>query len=184
MMENIYRELGLHQGCDYRLTDVILAAARDVDRPVFYSVAVIIAGYAPIYALTGPAGKLFDPMADTMMFGLVGALILALTLVPVLASYWFRRGVRKHVNKPFEWIKRIYASELKWCLEHRKLTLGLAGMIFAGTLLLVPTIGGEFMPHLDEGALWVRATMPYTISFDEASRISPQIRDILMSYPR
>ena len=75
--------------------DVILAAAKDVDRPIFYSVAVILAGYLPIYALTGPAGKLFHPMAETMSFALVGALILTLTLVPVLASYWFKGGVRE-----------------------------------------------------------------------------------------
>jgi cobalt-zinc-cadmium resistance protein CzcA len=184
IMENIYRELGLRRGQDYKLNDVILAAARDVDRPVFYSVAVIIAGYVPIYALTGPSGKLFDPMADTMAFALVGALILALTLVPVLASYWFKGGVRERVNRPFEWVKRVYGGELKWCLDRPKLTIGAAGLIFGAALLLVPAIGGEFMPHLDEGALWVRATMPYTISFDEASKITPQIRDILMSYPQ
>jgi cobalt-zinc-cadmium resistance protein CzcA len=184
IMENIYRELGLREGRDYKLHDVILAAARDVDRPVFYSVAVIIAGYVPIYALTGPSGKLFDPMADTMAFALIGALILALTLVPVLASYWFKGGVRERVNRPFEWIKRVYGGELRWCLDRPRLTLLVAALIFAGTLLLIPSIGGEFMPHLDEGALWVRATMPYTISFDEASKIAPQIRDILMAYPQ
>jgi heavy metal efflux system protein len=184
IMENIYRELGLRGNQPYKLTDVILDAARDVDRPVFYSVAVIIAGYVPIYALTGPAGKLFHPMADTMSFALIGALVLALTLVPVLASYWFRAGVRERVNRPYEWVKRVYARELEWCLDRPKLTMTLAGLIFAATLLLAPTIGGEFMPHLDEGALWVRATMPYTISFDEASKIAPQIRKILASYPQ
>ena len=184
MMENIYRELGLRGGQHYNVEEVILAASRDVDRPVFYSVAVIIAGYVPIYALTGPSGKLFHPMADTMSFALIGALILALTLVPVLASYWFKGGVRERVNKPFEWIRRVYGRELEWCLDRPILTLVVAGLIFAGALLLVPGIGAEFMPHLDEGALWVRATMPYTISFDEASRIAPQIRGILMSYPQ
>ena len=184
MMENIYRELGLRGGQHYNVKEVILAASRDVDRPVFYSVAVIIAGYVPIYALTGPSGKLFHPMADTMSFALIGALILALTLVPVLASYWFKGGVRERVNKPFEWIRRVYGRELEWCLDRPILTLVVAGLIFAGALLLVPGIGAEFMPHLDEGALWVRATMPYTISFDEASRIAPQIRGILMSYPQ
>ncbi|HKS97153.1 MAG TPA: CusA/CzcA family heavy metal efflux RND transporter [Terriglobia bacterium] len=184
MMENIYRELGLRQGQSYQLDEVILAAARDVDRPVFYSVSVIIAGYLPIYALSGPSGKLFHPMADTMSIALIGALLLALTLVPVLTSYWFKAGVREHVNRPFEWIKRVYSAELRWCLNHPKLTLVVAGAIFGGTLLLVPGIGGEFMPHLDEGALWVRATMPYTISFEEASKIAPQIRQILMSYPQ
>ena len=80
---------------------MIVAAARDVDRPIFYSVAVIIAGYLPIYALHGPSGKLFHPMADTMSFALLGALILTLTLVPVLASYWFKGGVREKENKTF-----------------------------------------------------------------------------------
>lgn len=96
MIENIYRELALREGQEYNLNEVILAAAKDVDRPIFYSVAVILAGYLPIYALTGPAGKLFHPMAETMSFALVGALILTLTLVPVLASYWFRAACAKN----------------------------------------------------------------------------------------
>ncbi len=183
MVENIYRELGMRAGQDYKLNDVILAAARDVDRPIFYSVAVIIAGYIPIYALSGPAGKLFHPMADTMSFALLGALILTLTFVPVLCSYWFGSGVKEKENRPFEWMKRTYARRLDWCLERPKLTMVLAAIIFGATLLLVPFIGGEFMPHLDEGALWVRATMPYTISFEEAAKFAPQIRKILMSYP-
>jgi len=184
MVENIYRELSLREGQTYKLNEVILAAAKDVDRPIFYSVAVILAGYLPIYALSGPSAKLFHPMAETMSFALIGALILTLTLVPVLASYWFKSGVREHVNRPFEWMKRKYATQLDWALARPTLTMVIALLIFGATLLLVPFIGGEFMPHLDEGALWVRATMPYTISFEEASRIGPQIRAILMSYPQ
>lgn len=184
MMENIYRELALRHGEKYELYSVIIAAARDVDRPIFYSVAVIIAGYLPIYVLHGPSGLLFHPMADTMSFALIGALILTLTLVPVLASYWFKRGAREHRNRAYEWLKHEYGGELRWCLDHPKVSLLAAVLIFCGTLLLVPTIGGEFMPHLDEGALWVRATMPYTISFEEAAKIAPQIREILMSYPQ
>ena len=184
MVENIYRELGLREGTNYSVNEVILAAAHDVDRPIFYSIAVIIAGYIPIYALSGPSGKLFHPMADTMSIALVGALLFTLTFVPVMCSYWFQKGVREHVNKPFEWIRKTYAGELTWCLDHPRTTLIMATAIFCGTLLLIPFIGGEFMPHLDEGALWVRATMPYTISFDEASKIAPQIRDILMKYPQ
>ena len=184
MIENIYRELALREGQTYNLNEVILAAARDVDRPIFYSVAVILAGYLPIYALSGPSGKLFHPMAETMSFALVGALILTLTLIPVLASYWFRSGVREKRNRAFEWMKRKYASQLDWALARPKATMSIATLIFGASLLLVPFIGGEFMPHLDEGALWVRATMPYTISFEEASKIAPQIRAILMSYPQ
>ena len=174
----------LREGQNYNLNEVILAAARDVDRPIFYSVAVILAGYLPIYALSGPSGKLFHPMAETMSFALIGALILTLTLIPVLASYWFKQGVREKPNRAFEWMKRKYAGQLDWALDRPKTTMAIATLIFGASLLLVPFIGGEFMPHLDEGALWVRATMPYTISFEEAGKIAPQIRAILMSYPQ
>src|SRR5215831_10744495 len=184
MMENIYRELAERSGQEYNLHEVILHAARDVDRPIFYSVAVIIAGYLPIYALSGPSGKLFHPMADTMSFALLGALILTLTLVPVLASYWFKSGVKEKVNRPFEAIKKWYGTKLAWCLDRPWITMAAAAVIFGASLLLIPFIGGEFMPHLDEGALWVRATMPYTISWEEAAEIAPQIRNILMSYPQ
>src|SRR5882672_6343069 len=123
MVENIYRELAERHGQEYKLMDVILKAASEVDRPIFYSVAVIIAGYLPIYALGGPSGKLFHPMADTMCFALVGALILTLTLVPVLASFWFKKGVQEKQNRAFEWIKKVYTRQLDLCLDHPKATL-------------------------------------------------------------
>ncbi len=140
MMENIYRELAERHGQDYKLNDVILAAARDVDRPIFYSVAVILAGYLPIYALTGPSGKLFLPMAETMSYALLGSLIFTLTLVPILASYWFKKGVKEVVNRAYEWVKGVYAGELNWCLDHPKTTMIVATTIIfcvhaaAGTL--------------------------------------------------
>jgi cobalt-zinc-cadmium resistance protein CzcA len=183
MVENIFRELGARDGQQYDLEEVIKSAAKDVDRPIFYSVAVIIAGYLPIYALSGPSGKLFKPMADTVAIALLGALILTLTLVPVLCAFWFRKGVHEKKNKPFEWVKDKYAVWLDWSLDRPKTTIVLSTLIFAASLLLIPFIGGEFMPHLDEGALWIRATMPYTVSFETASKFSPQVRDILMKYP-
>src|SRR5215475_5144716 len=176
MVENIYRELSLRHGQEYKLHEVILAAARDVDRPIFYSVAIIIAGYLPIYALTGPAGELFHPMADTMAFALLGALLLTLTVVPVLSFYWFKSGVKEKPNRIFERVRDSYGKRLEWCLNHPKLTLVIGTLIFGATLLLVPFIGGEFLPHLDEGALWVRATLPYTISFEESAKFAPKIR--------
>jgi heavy metal efflux system protein len=183
MVENIYRELSERHGQEYSLTEVLLHAAKDVDRPIFYSVAVIIAGYLPIYALSGPAGKLFHPMADTMAFALVGALLITLTLVPVLASYWFRSGVKEKENRIFNWIRDGYGGRLEWCLNHPRTTILATVLIFASTLLLIPYIGGEFLPHLDEGALWVRATMPYTIAFEDAAKFAPEIRNILNQYP-
>jgi heavy metal efflux system protein len=183
MVENIHRELGARYGKPFDLREVLLAATQDVDRPIFYSVAVIIAGYLPIYALTGPAGKLFRPMANTMAFALIGALILTLTLVPVLAATVLK-NIKDKRNPVFEWIRKIYGKQLAFCLRHPVLILGLATLIFAASLLLIPQIGVEFLPHLDEGALWVRATMPYTISFEEAGKFAPKIRDILKAYPQ
>ena len=184
MVENIYRELGLRHGQQYKLKDVLLIAAHDVDRPIFYSVAVIIAAYLPIYALTGPAGLLFRPMANTMAFALLGALILTLTIVPVVASFWFTKGVKDRPNPVFEWIRGVYKVMLTACLRVPLITV-LAGVaVFAATTLLIPTIGGEFLPHLDEGALWVRATMPYTISFEDSSAFAPKVMAILRQYPQ
>ncbi|MGH9447224.1 MAG: efflux RND transporter permease subunit, partial [Terriglobia bacterium] len=144
MMENIYRELGLRRGQPYQLFDVIVAAAAEVDRPIFYAVLVIIAGFAPIYALSGASAKLFDPMADTMVFALVGSLIFALTLVPVLSSYWFKRGVEEKLNRAYEWFKEVYRRQLEWCLKFPKLTFLISAVIFGLALLLVPYIGAEF----------------------------------------
>jgi cobalt-zinc-cadmium resistance protein CzcA len=184
MVENIFRELAERAGQQYDLLAVIRSAAKDVERPIFYAIAVIIAGYLPIYVLTGPSGRLFQPMADTMSFALLGALLCALTLLPVLCAYF----LRKHVHEPevrfYVRIRTLYGRMLGWCLRNRLITVGLVLAVFACSLLLIPFIGGEFMPHLDEGALWVRATTPYTISFEEASKLSPQIRDILSSFPQ
>ncbi len=124
-------------------------------------------------------------MAETMSFALVGALILTLTLIPVLASYWFKGGVREKQNRAFEWMKQKYAAPLDWALNRPKTTVAIAALIFVATLLLVPFIGGEFMPHLDEGApSGCELPCPTQSLSEEASTIAPQIRSILMSYPQ
>jgi cobalt-zinc-cadmium resistance protein CzcA len=183
MVENIHRQLGLRHGTEYRLADVISEAAAEVDRPIFYAVAVIVAGFLPIYVLRGPSGKLFSPMADTTIFALIGSLILTLTVVPVLCSWVLRNGVRERRNPAFEWIKSRYQRTLDWCLARPRFTVASSVALFALSLLLFTRVGAEFMPHLDEGAIWVRATMPYTISFDESAKIVPEIRTILRSFP-
>ncbi|MGA2596520.1 MAG: CusA/CzcA family heavy metal efflux RND transporter [Bryobacteraceae bacterium] len=184
MVENIFRELARRHGEDYNVTAVIRAAAKDVERPIFYAVAVIIAAYIPIYVLSGPSGRLFEPMADTMSFALLGSLLCALTLLPVLCAYFLNKRVHEPRARVFAWIQARYGTLLGLCLRFRALTIVVCLAIFGASLLLIPFIGGEFMPHLDEGALWVRATTPYTISFDEASKLSPQIRNILLSFPQ
>ena len=184
MVENIFRELASREGQKYILKEVIRAAAHDVERPIFYAIAVIIAGYLPIYVLSGPSGRLFQPMADTMSFALLGALLCALTVLPVLCAFFLRGQIHEPKVRLYDWVRRQYGRSLGWCLRNRLVTVFLVLLVFASSLLLIPSIGGEFMPHLDEGALWVRATTPYTISFEEASALSPQIRNILMSFPQ
>src|SRR6185312_909430 len=163
MVENIFRELSARRGTEYEIREVILSAAAEIDRPLVYAVAVIVASFLPIYFLTGPSGTLFKPMADTMIFALVGSLIVTLTLLPVLCAIYVR------------WLDR--AQRVPWRVTAA--TAVLLGLSF----LMMQGIGAEFMPSLDEGSLWVRATMPYTISFEKASEISPEIRKVLMSFP-
>ncbi len=183
MVENIYRRLADPEAERLGVVHTIIAAAAEVDRPIFYAVAVIIASFLPIYVLRGPSGKLFEPMADTTIFALIGALIVTLTLLPVLCAWFLRRGVRERRNAGYEWIRGLYARTLTRALERPWWTIGLSAAVFVLSMLFIPHIGAEFMPKLDEGALWVRATMPYTISFEESSKMVPQVRDILRSFP-
>jgi cobalt-zinc-cadmium resistance protein CzcA len=183
MVENIFRHLAQRKGTRLNVIEIIREAAAEVDRPLFYAVAVIVVGFLPIYALSGPSGTLFKPMADTMVFALIGSLIVTLTLLPVLCSLLMRKGVRERHNHVFEGIKTIYVKGLDFSLSHPWMTTFASTILLASSLLLIPRIGAEFMPHLDEGALWVRATMPYTISFDQAAKVTPEIRDILHSFP-
>jgi len=186
MVENIFRRLALNSESKEPLpvSRVVVLAAAEVDRPIFYAVAVIVAGFLPIYALAGPSGELFKPMADTMIFALAGALLIALTLLPVLCAWVLRRGVRERHNFIFEKIRQIYTVGLDASLRHPWIVTLASVIILAASLLLIPSIGAEFMPHLDEGSLWVRATMPSTISFEAASKISPQVRAVLRSFPQ
>ncbi|KQZ79734.1 metal transporter [Rhodanobacter sp. Root561] len=184
MVENIHRQLADREGTKFNLIEVIRDAAAEVDRPLFYAVAVIVVSFLPIYVLSGPSGTLFKPMADTMVFALVGSLVVTLTLLPVLCSWLMRKGVRERRNRAFEAIRSVYIRGLDFCLARVWLTTIASALLLGLSLLLIPRIGAEFMPHLDEGALWVRATMPYTISFDESAKITPQIRDILRSFPQ
>jgi cobalt-zinc-cadmium resistance protein CzcA len=183
IVENIYRSVARRHGTDYSIRDVIAEASAEVDRPVVYAVAIIVAGFLPIYTLSGPSGRLFHPMADTTIFALLGALAMTLTLLPVLCAVFLRRGVHERRNAAFEAIRGAYARALDYCLARPRATILASIGLFAASLLLIAGIGAEFMPHLDEGALWVRATMPPTISLEESSKLVPQFRRILRSFP-
>jgi cobalt-zinc-cadmium resistance protein CzcA len=183
MVENIFRQIALRKGTRANVGEIIRDAASEVDRPLFYAVLVIVVSFLPIYVLSGPSGTLFRPMADTMIFALVGSLFATLILLPVLCAWLMRDGVRERRNPGFEWVKARYIDGLDFCLAHRWGVTAACGVLLAISLLIIPLIGAEFMPQLDEGALWVRATMPSTISFDESAKLTPKVREVLRSFP-
>ena len=185
MVENIFRVLGERRTShDHAaIGQVVLEAAKEVGRPIFYSTAVIIAAYLPIYVLTGPSARLFAPMADTVVYALLGTLVFSLTLLPVLCVLVMHDGVRDEEGGLMSRFKRWYLRVLDRCIVRPRATVAVCALALAVSSLAMFGIGSEFMPKLDEGALWVRATMPYTISFDESRKIAPQIRKILRSFP-
>ena len=185
MVENIFRVLGERRtGHDHGVIGVVvLDAAKEVGRPIFYSTAVIIAAYLPIYVLTGPSARLFAPMADTVVYALLGTLVFSLTLLPVLCAVVMHKGVRDEEGPLLGRFKRWYLRVLDRCIVRPRATVLVCAIALAVSSLTMFGIGSEFMPKLDEGALWVRATMPYTISFDESRKIAPEIRKILRSFP-
>lgn len=185
MVENIYRQLAekWEHGEKPHVSSTIAGAAREVARPMFFSVLIIVCAYLPIFTLQRVEGKLFRPMALTVAFALAGSLLLALTAAPVLSSYVFRGKVVEKDNPLLRWRKTVYMDVLRFGLAHRKLVIGAAMLLAAGAVMLSRHIGSEFLPHLDEGAVWVRASMPANISLSEARDLVPKIRGVLRTFP-
>ena len=149
MVENIYRRLAESDDQPDNLMAIIRDAAAEVDRPLFYSVVVIVVSFLPIYVLSGPSGVLFKPMADTMIFALIGSLIVTLTLLPVLCSWLMRSGVRERRNAVFERIRSSYTRGLDHCLARPRGTVAVSAALLLASLLLSADAGAEFMPRLD-----------------------------------
>jgi cobalt-zinc-cadmium resistance protein CzcA len=161
MVENIVRHLGRRRADSTTPMEQIREAAHEVQRPVFYAIGIIVTAYLPIFTLQAVEGRLFKPMAWTVAFALLGALIFSMLIAPVLASFLFWKGAREWHNPVMAWITDHYRHAATWAIEHRAVTVGIAvcALILAGFLGLSGVIGSEFLPHLDEGAIWVRGTL-------------------------
>jgi cobalt-zinc-cadmium resistance protein CzcA len=187
MVENIVRHMGRHQnGNVLKATrEVIREAAHEVQRPVFYAIAIIITAYVPIFTLQRVEGRLFKPMAWTVTFALLGALFFSMLVAPVLSSFLLSRAVREWRNPVMIFLTGRYRKAVRWAITHRRVTLGTA--IFGPCVALYLTVGGvigsEFLPHLDEGALWVRGTLASSTGPSEGIRLSNQARVLLCSFP-
>jgi cobalt-zinc-cadmium resistance protein CzcA len=185
MVENIVRHLD-HKDSSFKTpTERIREAAHEVQRPVFYAIGIIITAYLPIFTLQRVEGRLFHPMAWTVAFALLGALVFSMLVAPVLASVLFRKGVSEWHNPVMEFLKTRYRDAVKWAIEHRFVTVGGAvlGLIVAIYLTVGGVIGSEFLPHLDEGALWVRGTLAPSTGPTEGTRLANQARVVLCSFP-
>ena len=183
MVENIVRHLSTRGG---RPTmQCIRDAAHEVQRPVFFAIAIIITAYMPIFTLQRVEGRLFKPMAWTVAFALLGALIFSILIAPVLASVFFRDSIREWRNPVLVFLTNQYRTRVRWAIEHRWITLtaGIAALGIAMFLVFGGVIGSEFLPHLDEGAIWVRGTLAPSTGPSEGTHVSDQARIALASFP-
>jgi cobalt-zinc-cadmium resistance protein CzcA len=184
MVENIVRHLGERQTPKPAL-DRIREAAHEVQRPVFYAIAIIITAYLPIFTLQSVEGRLFKPMAWTVAFALAGALLFSIVLAPVLSSFLFRRESREWHNPVLMFLTNRYREAVKWAIEHRWVPVGAAVLSVAAAAYLLTSgvIGSEFLPHLDEGAIWARGTLAPSTGPTEGTRLMNQARVIFASFP-
>ena len=185
MVENIIRHLGHAGGAPRPVRERIRDAAHEVQRPVFYAIGIIITAYLPIFTLQSVEGRLFKPMAWTVAFALLGALIFSMVVAPVLASLLFRRSTKEWRNPVLAWLTRGYRFLVRWAIGARWVTVGAAilCLVTAAWLATSGLIGSEFLPHLDEGAIWARGTLAPSTGPAEGTRLMNQARIILAAFP-
>ena len=183
MVENIVRHLSARG--EKPALQCIRDAAHEVQRPVFFAIAIIITAYMPIFTLQRVEGRLFKPMAWTVAFALLGALIFSILIAPVLASVFFRDRIREWKNPVLVFLTKQYRARVRWAIEHRWTTLsaGIAALGISMFLVFGGVIGSEFLPHLDEGAIWVRGTLAPSTGPTEGTHVADQARIALAAFP-
>jgi heavy metal efflux system protein len=185
MVENIVRHLGRRRADSTSPMEQIREAAHEVQRPVFYAIGIIVTAYLPIFTLQAVEGRLFKPMAWTVAFALLGALIFSMLVAPVLSSFLFWKGAREWHNPVMSWITDRYRHTATWAIEHRVVTVGIAvcALLLAGFLGISGVIGSEFLPHLDEGAIWVRGTLAPSTGPTAGVETMNKARVVLAAFP-
>ncbi len=190
MLENIMRHLSHRRdpnsgGPPKTTAEIIREACHEVQRPVFYAIAIIITAYLPIFTLQRVEGRLFRPMAWTVAFALLGAMTFSILIAPVLAATFFRKGIRERRNAVMDYLTERYRRRLRWAVHHRWVVACVALVSVAGTIYLGfgGVIGAEFLPHLDEGAIWARGTLANSTSLTEGEKFTNNCRHVLASFP-
>ena len=185
MVENVLRKVTANNDQGVPLSEKIGKAAHEVQRPVFYAIVIIITAYIPMFTLQRVEGRLFRPMAWTVAFALLGALLFALILAPVLCSFLFKKGMHEWHNPALTFLSRAYRLQLGWCIRHKWTTVLGCLALLGATLYpaLSGAIGSEFLPHLDEGAIWARGTLASSTGPSEAEQLAKEARLIFASFP-
>jgi cobalt-zinc-cadmium resistance protein CzcA len=185
VVENIVRHLNRREQSEKSILERIREAVHEVQRPVFFARAIIITAYLPIFTLQHVEGRLFRPMALTVAWALLGALLFSLCIAPVMASLLFRRGAKEWHNPVMGFLTKVYRNSLRWSLHRRGLVLGSSGVLLAAALYLAISgrIGSEFLPHLDEGAIWARGTLAPSTGPDEGQAVVRRARRVFASFP-
>jgi cobalt-zinc-cadmium resistance protein CzcA len=183
MIENIYRHLATGEAAELPLAERIIKFTGEIDRALFFSTAIMVCAFIPLFTMSGPEGQLFGPMAETYAFALGGALLLAMTLTPVMALLLFRKF--KPVNENFlvRFLKGRYIWQLELCLKYRWATIIGMVTLIVGSACLIPFVGREFMPQLEEGNFWITAMFPLNVSLDRVADVMKRARVVLASYP-
>jgi heavy metal efflux system protein len=185
MVENIVRHLSHHRREGVPVLDQVREAAHEVQRPVFFAIGIIITAYLPIFTLQSVEGKLFRPMAWTVAFALLGALIFSMIMAPVLSSFFFRKGAKEWRNPFMVWLTAHYRRLVVWHIERPRLTAGGAVLALIASAILIwsGAIGSEFLPHLDEGAIWARGTLAPSTGPTASVEVTNRARLIMASFP-
>jgi cobalt-zinc-cadmium resistance protein CzcA len=190
MVENIMRHLNgnrhlTNSGQPKSTATIIREACHEVQRPVFYAIAIIITAYLPIFTLQRVEGRLFRPMAWTVAFALLGAMTFSILIAPVLAGTFFRHRIHERRNVVMEFVTAQYRRRLRWAAENRWVTVSVALAALAAAIYLgfSAAIGAEFLPHLDEGAIWARGTLANSTSLSEGEKFTTNERYVFASFP-
>ena len=183
IVENIYRHLSSGMHADLPIDQRIILAANEIHRCLFYSTAIMICAFLPLFTMSGPEGQIFGPMAETYAFALGGALLLALVLSPVLCTFFFKNLMPRRDNFMVRALQGSYLRQLRRCMEHRWLTLAFFVIVVAGTAVALKFLGSEFMPELEEGNIWVQAQFPLNSSLEEVCSLSHKAHEIMKRYP-
>lgn len=179
MVEHVVHHLSHRRTESDSVLDTIRAAALEVERPIFFSLLILISAYLPLFTLERVERRLFTPMAFTVCAALLGSMVIALTMIPVLATYLFRKGVKSWENPVLAWVYRKYERLLLRTTQRSGAVVGVSFAVVAGTFLLAASLGSEFLPQLDEGVIWVRANLPPGTSLAKSSEIARDMSTLI-----